>query len=199
LTPAARRLRAAGFATIGLGTFAAGAALLPLDRILPAPFDRLPPLPDRGLFAFGWGASLAGLAAAAIARRGWTLASAGVAVFALGYTFLVALPAADAYRTRAAFAADVRVLTADDPDHLALFHARDVAFDLGRAGPVPNFDSADELAAAIRAGRVRWVVARTRYLANLDLPATPVLSESRFPWEGIERLGDKMELLKAAR
>jgi 4-amino-4-deoxy-L-arabinose transferase-like glycosyltransferase len=197
LTATARRLRVAGYVVIGLGTLAAGAALLPLDRILPAPYDRLPPLPDRELFAFGWGVSLAGLAAAAVLHRGWSLVSAGIAALALGYTFLVALPAADEYRTRKSFAAEVRQLTDEDPDRLALFHARDVAFDLGRAGPVPNYDSVDELVSAIRAGRVRWIVARTRYLANVNLPATAVLNEPRFPWEGIEQVGDKMILLEA--
>jgi 4-amino-4-deoxy-L-arabinose transferase-like glycosyltransferase len=197
LKSTARRLRVAGYFVIGLGTLAAGAALLPLDRILPAPYDRLPPLPDRELFAFGWGVSLAGLATAAVLNRGWGLVSAGIAALAVGYTFLVALPAADEYRSRKSFAAEVRDLTGEDPDLLALFHARDVAFDLGRAAPIPNYDSADELAVAIRAGRVRWVVARTRYLANVDLPATAVLSEPRFPWEGIEQIGDKMVLLRA--
>jgi hypothetical protein len=197
LTATARRLRVAGYLVIGLGTLAAGAALLPLNRILPAPYDRLPPLPDRELFAFGWGVSLAGLTAAAVLNRGWGLVSAGIVVLALGYTFLVALPAADEYRTRKSFAAEVRQLTDEVPDRLALYHARDVAFDLGRATPVPNYDSADELAAAIRAGRVRWVVARTRYVANVDLPATAVLNEPRFPWEGIDQIGDKMILFEA--
>jgi hypothetical protein len=138
-----------------------------------------------------------GFAAAVIRRANLLPATVAVAVLAAGYTFLLALPAADAYRTRKAFAAEVRTRTESVPDQLGVFHARDLAFDLGRDGPVPRYDSAEGLTAAIRAGRVRWVVARTRYLAGVDLPARIVLNEERFPWEGIDQLGDKMVLLEA--
>ncbi len=196
LRPVARWLRAAGYAIAAGGVVLAGVALLPPADVLPAPYDRLPPLPDRWALGLGW---LAGLAAAgwAVARPRWHAAAvAAVAAAGVGYVLLDALPAAEGYRTRRAFAAEVRERVAAEPGRLALFHARDVVFDLGYPAPVPEYETAEELAAAVRAGRVRWVIARKRYLAAVHLPAVPVAEEPGFPWDGPDQAGDKMVLLE---
>ncbi len=193
-----RWLRAGGYAVLFAGVAAAGVMLLPPADVLPAPYDRFPPLPDRWALAAGWAAGLAAVGWA-VARPGRRAGVAAAVAFAgVGAVLLAALPAAEGYRTRRAFAAAVRDRVAADPDRLALFHARDVAFDLGRPTPVPEFGTAGELAEAVRAGRVRWVVARRRYLAGADLPAAPVCGEAVYPWDGENQLGDKMVLLEAA-
>jgi 4-amino-4-deoxy-L-arabinose transferase-like glycosyltransferase len=198
LRPLACRLRFAGFVCVGLGTPAAGAFLLPFDRLLPTPYNQLPPLPARWAFALGWVVGASGFATAVIRKKGLIPATALVATLGLAYTFLVAMPAADEFRTRKAFSNEVRERTSNEPDRLALFHARDVAFDLGRTAPVPDYATQDALIKAIRAGTVRWVIARTRYLAGIDLPATILFREAVHPWEGIDQLGDKMVLMEVA-
>ena len=188
LRPWAARLRAAAYALLKVGAVASGALLLPPAWVLPAPYDQLPPLPLRGLFAAGWAASMAWLG------FGRTLpASLGVVALGLAYLFLVALPHADAYRTRQGFAAEVRSVV--DPEALALFRARDVVFDLNFARPLPDYDAAEELEAAVRAGQVRWLVVRKRYLPRVGVPGRIVREEAANPWEGLDQLGDKMLLL----
>jgi hypothetical protein len=197
LRPAARVLRTAGWIAFGVGVAAAGLVLVPPAWWLPAPYDRLPDPPEREAFAVGWVAALAALGWAALRARDklpWT--AAAVTSAALGYVFAVALPAADGVRTRKAFAADVRGVTASEPDRLAAFHARDAAFDLGRTAP--DYPTAAALADDLRAGRVRWVLARRRYLAGADLPARIVLEEAVQPWDGADQVGDKLVLLEAA-
>ena len=159
--------------------------------------SEFPPLPYRSLFAIGWLTGLGLLALAAsgrILRLEW---AATICVFALMlYVFGVAWPEADDQRTRRAFVAEVQSRTVDAPDKLALFHARDIVFDLGRT--VPDYTDAIELTTAMNAGKVRWFLARRRYLAGIPFPAQIVLEEAVRPWEGNEQLGDKMVLLQAS-
>jgi 4-amino-4-deoxy-L-arabinose transferase-like glycosyltransferase len=199
MPPLVRRLRSLGYGILGIGLLVSGAVLLPLDRLLPPPYDQLPPPPMKEVFATGWVLVTIAYAAAVVRRTGYFPAAAAVAAFAAGYTFLVALPAADAYRSRKSFATAVKDLTADDPDRLALYRARDLSFDLNSDRPIQQFDSPADVAAALRTGRVKWVVVRTRYLAGTDWPAGIILSEEHFPWEGIDQVGDKMVLLEAPR
>lgn len=196
LRPAARRLRGAGYAVVFAGVVFAGAGLLDPADVLPRPWDELPPLPARWGLLVVWLTGLGGVAWAArrVTERGPGVA-AGAAFAAVGLVLLLGLPAAEGYRTRRAFAAEVRA--AAGPDGLALFHARDVVFDLAPPGPVTEYESAEELAAAVRAGRVKWVVARRRYLAGVALPLVPLAEEPGRPWDGLDQTGDKMVLLAA--
>ena len=123
-----------------------------------------------------------------------TIGSVGLFALFL-YVFGLALPEADGVRTRRAIVAEVRERTDADPERLALFHARDAVFDLGRTAP--DYPTADALRAALADGRVRWVLARNRYLNGVDLPATVVATEAVLPWEGAEQVGDKLVLLEA--
>jgi 4-amino-4-deoxy-L-arabinose transferase-like glycosyltransferase len=193
LRPWALRLRTGGYATVFALVALAGLGLLAPADVLPTPYNQLPPLPARWALAVGW---LFGLAV--ILRRGRQrpLAVANYAAFAgLAYVLLIALPATEEYRTRRNFADEVRARVAAEPGRLALFHARDVVFDLRPASPIPAYQTAEELTAAVRDGRVRWVLARRRYLALVDLPTAPVLDEAVQPWEGRDQIGDKMVLL----
>jgi hypothetical protein len=40
------------------------------------------------------------------------------------------------------------------------------------------------------------VLARSRYLNGLDLPARVVATEAVLPWEGADQVGDKLVLLE---
>ncbi len=195
LRPVARRLRGVGWAVLGVAVLASGLLLLPPAWVLPAPYDQFPRLPYPAAFAAGWLTTLALIVASLRGRLPHPARSAAVMAFAaFGYGFGVAWPALDDQRTRRAFLADVLERTAGEPERLAVFHARDSVFDLGRTAP--DYPDAEGLAADLRGGRVRWVIARRRYLAGVHLPATIVLEEAVRPWEGVEQVGDKLVLLE---
>ena len=115
----------------------------------------------------------------------------------LGFGLLVAFPAMDEYRTRRGFAEAVNRATAAEPEKLSLYHARDVVFQLARPTMLPDFEEPEAFHAAARAGDIRWVIVRTRYLPQLAKTNTAlILEEATYPWEGADQLGDKMLLLK---
>lgn len=190
------RIRDVGWGIFGIGAVLCGLGLLSPSWVLPAPYNEFPPLPYRGVFAIGWLAGLGLLGTAASGRTMRLEWSAVIVVFALMiYVFGIAWPEADDQRTRRAFVAEVLAKTGGAPDKLALFHARDIVFDLGRT--VPDYTDAIELTNAMNGGKVRWVLARRRYLTGIPFPAQIVSEEAVRPWEGDEQLGDKMVLLQA--
>ncbi|OWK35111.1 Polymyxin resistance protein [Fimbriiglobus ruber] len=198
LLPLARRLRVVGYVLFGCVVVGAGVLLLPPANLLPAPYDHLPDLPARWAYATGCVASPIAFGWSVVRARHRLPAVVAAITFAgLAYALLVALPAADEFRTRRTFAAEVRARVADAPDHLALYHARDIAFDLNHPVRLHEYTAPDELTAALRAGTVRWVIARRRYLAGLTLPAAVQFEEKAYPWDGTDQLGDKMVLLEA--
>ena len=197
LSTTARRLLNAAYTIVALGVALAGVLLLSPADILPPPYDRLPPLPARPWFAVGWLAGVA-LVVCAIRHPRWrSPAALAVTVAGLGFGLLVALPAMDDYRTRRSFAADVNRAVASEPEKLALYHARDVVFQLARPVPMPDFEDADAFHTAAASGQIRWVIVRRRYFPQLaSTPTTPILEEATHPWEGADQLGDKMLLLE---
>ena len=195
LRPWGRVLRAAGWVVFVAGVASAGVALVPPRWILPAPYSQLPDLPARWPFAFGWLVGLVAILTLVRSARWRNWVAAGIAFAGLGYGFWVALPAVDDFRTRQAFALEVRTRTDRDPDKLALFHAETVVFDLGRTAS--EYSTPEALTEAIRLGRVRWVVARRRYLTGADLPARIVYEEATHPWDGEDQLANKLLLLEA--
>lgn len=188
-------LRRVGWVVFGAAILVAGAVLVP-PAWLPEPYSRLPELPARSVFVAGWLVALLALGWAVRTGRRLPGVAAAVVAAGLGYTFVVVLPAVDGLRTRKAFTAEVRQLTAPDPGRLAVYHARDAVFDLGRTAP--DYPTADALADAVRTGRVRWVLARRRYAEAAHLPARVAAAEPVQPWEGADQAADKLVLLDAA-
>ncbi len=189
-----QRLRTLGYGLFAVALPLAGVLLLSPADHLPAPWDALPNLPARTLFAIGWIACLAALA------WGWSrcrfLPATLAATFAAtAFAFLVAIPELDALRPRRSFVAEVRERS--DLTGLVLFHARDIAFDLAAPWPLPEYRDAAALSADLRSGDISWVVARRRSLSDTVLPAQIVLEERNHPWERDDRAGDKLILLKA--
>ena len=195
LRPWSRAFRSAGWVVFVTGVACAGVAIVPPRWILPAPYSHLPDLPARWAFMIGWLIGLVALVTLVRSARSRNWVVAGIAFAGLGYGFWVALPAVDDFRTRQAFALEVRTRTDHEPDKLALFHAETVVFDLGRTAP--EYSTPEALGEAIRLGRVRWVVARRRYLLGADLPARIVYEESTHLWEGADQMANKLLLLEA--
>jgi 4-amino-4-deoxy-L-arabinose transferase-like glycosyltransferase len=194
LSPWGRRLRSTGVVLFVVLFSAAGVLLLTPVTVLPSPWNELPPLPARGVFALGWAGCLLAVAGSWSRRRfAATLAVPAFAAFA--YAFLVVLPAFDALRPRSAFVAAVHKSVGSEP--LALFHARDIVFDLDASAPVPEYADPALLASHLRTGEIRWVIARKRYLRDVVLPAQIVADEGVQPWEHAEQTGDRMVLLQA--
>ena len=193
LPPLARRLRAAGWAVLGVAAVAIGLAAVPPGWVLAGPSGELPPLPARGLVLAGWLAAVATTVAAVLGKVRPLVPAAVGAFGVLGYLFGLALPAADDQRTSRPFLHAVRDRTGCDG--LAVYRGRDAVFDLGR--PVPEFLSPEELAAALATAQVKWVLAPRRHLAGLDLAATVEAEEPGRPWEGPDQAGDKLVLLRA--
>ena len=197
LRPITRRLWNAAYLAMGIGGVLAGSLLLSPADILPAPYDRLPPLPARPWFAVGWLLALTLVAGAILRPHLRPFATLAVTAAGLSFGLLVVFPAMDEYRTRRGFAEDVNRATAAEPEKLALYHSRDVVFQLNRTTALPDFEEPETFHAAARAGEIRWVIVRKRYLPQLAKTNTAViLEEATYPWEGADQLGDKMLLLK---
>lgn len=194
LTSIAGRMRRAGWVVLGIGVLVSGIALAPPAWYLPAPYDRLPPLPYSGWLLAAWLSVIAALLIHARWRRG---APVGLALFtayaAFGYGLGVLYPATDELRPRHEFLNAVRAQTDSAPNSLGLFGARETVYELGRT--VPEFTTAEKLSEAVASGQIRWVIVSRRHLDGIHLPSTILLKEAILPWESRERLDNKLVLL----
>ena len=73
-------------------------------------------------------------------------------------------------------------------------HRRGLAFYLDRASIIPEFETPQSLADAVRRGAIRWVVARRRDLDSLGVTRV-VAEEPIFPWESADQTEYKLMLL----
>jgi len=108
LRPLARRRRTGGYAVLAVGTVAVVLRLALPPEWRPAPFDRLPPTPARPFAIAGGVACLAPLGVGFFRTRLRPFAAFAVALAGVGYATVIAVAAADQYRTRRAFADAVR-------------------------------------------------------------------------------------------
>lgn len=194
LRPLARGLRTAGWLLVGAAVMAAGVVMFEPTVISNITYLQLPPLPvwGRGWLAATWMLAFAVTVFASFKSRFRAgLALAGM-FLVFGYGFVIAYPAADDLRTRRPFLTEVRQRT--DTHLLGVFHAEDIVFEIGH--PLPEFATDQELAAALRSGRVRWVVLPRRWAAAVP-DNTRVVAEERFqPWEPPDKLDDKLLLVE---
>jgi 4-amino-4-deoxy-L-arabinose transferase-like glycosyltransferase len=197
LSLAGRRLLRLGFGVIALIVVLAGVALLPPGFLLPAPWDLLPPTPERPVFVLCWLAAIGGIVAAVrrFDRTRVALAVGASAFLLLAYFFLVALPSAEVYRGEKALADEARRRLGPDAAGLALYRTREPVFYVALPKPIPEYDDRDSLADAVRDGRVSWVLARRRDLGAAAITATVVSAEPAFAWETAEQVGNKLVLV----
>jgi 4-amino-4-deoxy-L-arabinose transferase-like glycosyltransferase len=201
LSTVARRLITAGFGVFTASVVLAGAALLPAAWLLARPWSDLPPLPAAAGFALGWLGCLGLLAWAwrSASPPRLTAAFAGAAALTMAYLYLIAVPAADAYRDEKPFAARIRARLGGHLDGLALYQTRQPVFYVAAPGPLAEFETADELRAAIQSGSVRWLLGRARDLAPLGPVGHVVDAEPTHPWETSAERTEKLQLLRAEK
>lgn len=184
LARGARRLLAVGFGLAALLAAGSVVLLLPPHLFLPPPLDRLPPAPARPALALLW---IGGIAAVVYAFRHLRprRVLAAMAILAYGwmfYLFIFLFPAADAWRGLKPFAERVNQRLGSEISELAVFRTSGPDFYL-HSTHLQHIDETPVLRAAVKAGRVRWVILRKEDLAKLGVPGQVVDRESAYPWE----------------
>jgi 4-amino-4-deoxy-L-arabinose transferase-like glycosyltransferase len=198
LSAMTRRLVASACFLITIAVGLVGAALLPSARLLPEPWNDLPPLPAATTFAFGW------LCCLVLPVWGWrrlhsrrvVVVFGPIAVFSMVYLHLMALPVVEWYRGYKDFAARIRLRLGEQLAGLALYQTREPVFYLASPRPISEFDSPDVLRNAVRRDGICWVIGRSRDLAALGPVGTVIDAEPTQPWEDKTARGNKLQLVR---
>jgi hypothetical protein len=123
--------------------------------------------------------------------------SLGVAAYAaMVYIYIFAMPAAEAYRGEKPFAYAVREKIGSQTTQLGLFRTVGPLFYLDPAGPLAEFDHPKDLANAVGAGKIEWVIVRRRDLPSISLPTEILVEEASYPWESDYQHRNKVVLVK---
>jgi 4-amino-4-deoxy-L-arabinose transferase-like glycosyltransferase len=190
-----------GWALFGVATVAGVILLVPPAWILSEPWRHLPPLPYRFVLAILWLSWVAGLAWAFSRRRApatriwfaWVSAT-GMATF-----FLVVLPGLEPYRTQKQFAAAVKQTLGAQTSAVALYRYREIVYYLNLPQSLAEYNTPEELARGINAGRLQWLILRRADLTALPDGCRVVSGEQVFPWETPQDIGRKLILVEIAQ
>jgi 4-amino-4-deoxy-L-arabinose transferase-like glycosyltransferase len=194
LRPVALWLQRAALVVLTACVGASIVALFPVATLLPEPWRHLPDLPCRGGFVIAWLVAMAGLGYAWL--RGRCIYGFGAAAGAfLLYGYVGAMPDLEAYRTQSPFAAAVQRETWAAPQRLGLYGTREIVAHLDPSAPIAEYHTPAELAYAIRAESVRWVVLRRRDWERLNQPGTIVIAEMVHAWDDQTRADEKLLLI----
>ncbi len=188
---------------LGYGVFVAVvimgfALLIPPSAVLPGLMARLPVAPDRLVFAAMWTIVLAAII---YTFRNFTrlrmMLSMGVAAYAaMVYIYILAMPAAEAYRGERPFAYAVRDRIGSQTSELGLYRTIGPLFYLDPAAPLAEFDKPNDLADAVRSGKIDWVIVRRRDLPTINLPTEILVEEASYPWESDYQHRNNVVLIK---
>jgi 4-amino-4-deoxy-L-arabinose transferase-like glycosyltransferase len=194
----ARRLMGFGFGIVAFVTVGSIAALLLPAWLLPPKLAALPPIPEPIVFTIAWILSVLGIVHAVRKynpiRVGVSMAT--IACASMAYIYLFAMPAADAYRGEKPLALQVAKTLDGDLSRLAYFRTEEGLFYLDPRAPLPEYDQAADLTAAIRDHNIEWVLVRRKDLAAIATPNQVVLSEPSFPWEDEDQKRNKVVLVR---
>jgi 4-amino-4-deoxy-L-arabinose transferase-like glycosyltransferase len=193
----ARRLLTIGYALVAFAAVAGIVLLVPAWAILPSPYDALPDLPAKSAFIVFW---IASVAAVTYAIRGFSpyrvaISMGAIAYLVMAYIYIVAMPAAEAYRGEKPFGYAVLNKIGGSTDHLVLFKTEGPLFYLNPSKPLPEFDEKQDLRDAIAKGDAKWMIVRRRDMPKLDTPTTIELSEASYPWETDYNFRNKVVLV----
>ncbi len=202
LSTAARRLTNVGFGLLAVTVAGGILLLLPPSTLLPAPWNRLPPAPDRVIYGACWFVSAAAItyAAARFRPKVIMLSLCVVAYLSMVYIFIFAMPSADAWRDEKAFSQRVVKLLGHGTKQLALFRLEAPSsarlFYLDSPQPLPEFDSTADLERAVSDGGIRWVIIKRSDMPAISLGTRAIDSEATYPWESTHHRLNKLILVE---
>ena len=198
LSETARWLLKFGFWVVVLMLIFLAVVLLPSRQFLPYPYSFLPMLPHPRIFVTCWIVSLISTAYVCTHySKERVLISVGISSYLLLlYLFVVALPAGDQWRGERQFAQAARQLIDGERDELAAFRTQPPVFYLRFSKPIPQYESAVELASAARSGRVRWIILRRRDVPVLNMSAREIVAEPTYPWDSLEHRSNALILME---
>jgi 4-amino-4-deoxy-L-arabinose transferase-like glycosyltransferase len=194
----ARRMMSIGYAVVAIGTVIGIGFLLPPSWILPGKLAAFPSAPAPIVFAIAWILSVAGVV---YALRRYSPGRIGVSVAIvaytmMGYIYVFAMPAADAYRGEKPFASQVVAKLNGDFSHLAYFRTEEGLFYLNPPNPVLEFERKPDLIKAIQDGGIEWVIIRRKDIDAVVEHADVIVAEPSFPWEDEDQQRNKVVLLR---
>ena len=197
----ARRLLATGYVVIALAAIAGIVLFVPAWAILPSPYDALPDLPDKSVFAVVWIVSLGAIiySMRKLSPYRVAISTAVIAYLVMTYIYVFAMPAAEAYRGEKTFGYAVLDKLGGSTDHLVLFKTEGPLFYLNPPTPLPEFDEKQDLQDAIANGNAQWMIVRRRDMPKLDTPTTIELSEALYPWETDYNYRNKVILVRLGK
>jgi 4-amino-4-deoxy-L-arabinose transferase-like glycosyltransferase len=188
LTPCVRRLRTASYVVLAVTAVTAGLAAV-------VPIAELPRLPDPWVYLAGWVVAVAGvvLAAARFSPNRMALSAAAIAGWGIGYYYLAALPGLEDYRTSRPFLEQVRERVGSD--EVMLYRTREAVWYLDPGVPLPEAESAEELAEKLESGDVLWGLLKEQDLSGVAERVRPLLRERNHPWEPADVVKGKLVLV----
>jgi 4-amino-4-deoxy-L-arabinose transferase-like glycosyltransferase len=198
LTKAASALLKVGFGVVVSVLLLFAVVLLRRRALLPPPYSLLPDLPWPRTFAAFW---ILSIVMAAYAGLRYSPAHILISVSIISYLLLfylliLALPAGDRWRNERRFAEATRQLIDGHPDELASFKTGPPAFYLGLPHPVPEFDTTTGLDAAVRDGRIKWIIVRRRDIPEMGVRARERAFEPTYAWDTPEHGRNNLVLMR---
>jgi hypothetical protein len=119
-----------------------------------------------------------------------------MAVAAMAYFYLFALPATEVYRTQKPFADAVKEHVRSAHHELAICNTRDIVYYLHAPAPLAEYHTPTELQAGGVDQVVRWLIVRRRDWESTDRVGTVLIEESIRPWDDAETTRNKLLLVE---
>jgi len=192
------RLLLAGYGLLVFVSLASLVLLLPPAWVLPAHWKQLPAFPYPSVFGFLW-LTWIGCICLTFCRftsRWFVPSFAWISVSFMAYLFLIALPSVEPFRTQKFFAGAVKGTLGTDTQSVALFRHRDLVYYLDQPAPLAEYDTQEDLTAALKAHKVRWLIMRRGDVEALPAAFTTLVEETVYPWEAAVDVARKLILLE---
>jgi 4-amino-4-deoxy-L-arabinose transferase-like glycosyltransferase len=193
-----RRLLNLGYGIFVAAVIAGFALLIPPSVVMPGLLASLPPAPDRMVFVALWAMALATVVFTLrrVTRERMIVSMSVVAYAAMVYIYIFAMPAAEAFRGERPFGYLIRDRIGPQTSRLGLYRTAGPLFYINPPAPLAEYDKPKDLANAVGAGKIAWVVVRRRDLLSIGLPTQILAEEASYPWESDYQHRNKVVLVK---
>lgn len=204
LSSAARRLLNFGFWTIAAAAIGTLVLLIPPGLLLPPPWSAYAAMPERRVLALFIAGAIAALAYTSMSFRRERIVAAlcVVAYLSMFYIYAFLMPATNAYHDERPFARRVMARLGAGNSHLGVYQPFGVLgplFYMAPPRPLPAFDQASQLEAAIADGRIRWVIVRRKDMPKTGIGGMIVDAQQSFPFEEPRQRRHKVVLIRVGR